>query len=169
MLRKESILEIYRSLHSVIESEVGYDPDALSCQINVSGKNQRWKFYNIDELQRGLPPTAGIKHFDMLIGCNFAAYDASTPLFSLYASLDEEDRMMFISSSGSSDVHAQELVIKLESILVEQYKHKPSESHAAESQGDTSKKFYKSPVFWAAAIVIVTALLWVIDRFILGK
>lgn len=44
---------------------------------------------------------------------------------------------------------------------------KPDKTYASKSKGDAGKKFYKSGVFWAAVTVIVSIILWCIDRFIL--
>lgn len=168
-INKAEILAISNIIYDIVISESLYAPEALCCQIDVSTENQRWKFGSLDEMKQGLSPTSKIKFFDVLIGCMAYPSDKTTAPFSLYISGQSADKKLYLSSSGTSDVHAQELALKLEDTLTEHYKSKPSEAHSAESQSNTSKKFYQSPVFWAAAIVVVTLVIWAIDRFVLGK
>lgn len=155
-IRKETILDVFGAIQAIITAEDAYDSNFLCGQIDVSSKNQRWRFDNIDEVKQGLPPTTEIERFDMLLGCNiFGAHGESTLSFSLYAALDKSDDKMYITSSGPSDVYAQELAMKLESALAKQYEHKPSEAHATESKSDVDKQALKwTKVNTIAAIII---------------
>lgn len=46
--------------------------------------------------------------------------------------------------------------------------HQPNKGHDTEHTERPGKQFYKSPVFWAAAAVIISTILWAVDRFILS-
>lgn len=51
-----------------------------------------------------------------------------------------------------------------ELLQYQQNQYKPTKTESTESHKPHTQNFYQSSVFWAAAMVIVTILIWVIDR-----
>lgn len=140
--------------------------------------------YTFEEFLKHFSPSATYEKIKIRLFCNklyisclFSRYETEA---SIYASSKVLTAPELESITNDLRKYVEQLYQKYASIdvVIEQPlpliiqvndQNKPDETNATRSQSDTRKKFYKSGVFWAAAIVIVTAALWAIDRFILGK
>lgn len=64
-----------------------------------------------------------------------------------------------VTKKGLEFLYPKELIQK------EQNQDKPAKAQYTESHKPSGKKFYQSSIFWSAIAVMVTLLLWFIDRF----
>lgn len=154
----------------------------VSCTITVGFNNGGESEYSIEEFSRCFSSKTpyrqigiGLYAVDLCLTCTIYCRDTNRHIYAAGSSLtlpqleDLADNLKQYVEQLYKGHEPQEIAVAPVSEIQNYGQNEPNETHSTESQSDTGKKFYKSPVFWAAAIVIVTVLLWAIDRFILGK